>query len=68
MTSQWVLPLRAEFDGCVYDINGDFRDVLEIMAYLHTADRITLCMQECAERPARDEVFCKTAKQAFPHI
>jgi hypothetical protein len=38
------------------------------MAYLHTADRITLRMQECAERPARDEVFYKTAKQAFPHL
>ena len=34
MTSPWVLPRRAEFDGCVYDLNGDFRDVLEIMAYL----------------------------------
>ena len=34
MTSQWVLPLRAEFAGCGYDLNADFRDVLEILQYL----------------------------------
>ena len=34
MLSPWSLPVRAEFDGCGYDLNGDFRDVLEIMAYL----------------------------------
>ena len=31
---QWVLPRQAEFDGCVYTLNADFRDVLEIMEYL----------------------------------
>lgn len=53
---------------CGIYLPDELQSTREIMAYLHTADRITLCMQECAERPARDEVFCKTAKQAFPHI
>ena len=34
MLSPWSLPVRAEFDGCGYDLNGDFRDVLEVMQYL----------------------------------
>jgi hypothetical protein len=54
--------------GCGIYLPDELQSTREIMAYLHTADRITLRMQECAERPARDEVFCKTAKQAFPHL
>ena len=34
MLTGWELPLRAEFDGCGYDLNADYRDVLEVMVYL----------------------------------
>ena len=34
MLSGYQLPVRAEFGGCRYDLNADFRDVLEIMQYL----------------------------------
>lgn len=34
MLSGYQLPVRVEFDGCRYDLNADFRDVLEIMQYL----------------------------------
>ncbi len=34
MLSLWALPVRAVFDGCAYDLNADFRDVLEVMQYL----------------------------------
>ncbi len=34
MLKAWELPVQAEFAGCGYDLNADFRDVLEVMAYL----------------------------------
>ena len=34
MLSPWVLPVKARIGGREYDLNGDFRDVLEIMQYL----------------------------------
>lgn len=37
MLTAWALPVRAEFDGCGYDLNADYRDVLEVMVYLQDA-------------------------------
>ena len=34
----WKLPESVEFGGTVYELNTDFRDVLEILAYLDDPD------------------------------
>lgn len=31
----WTLPKKAEFDGHVYGLNTDYRDILEIIGYLN---------------------------------
>lgn len=35
----WKLPQTAEIGGIVYQLNTDFRDILEIMGYLDNPDR-----------------------------
>ena len=35
----WKLPQTAEFGGIVYQLNTDFRDILEIMGYLDDPDK-----------------------------
>lgn len=34
----WKLPESVEFGGTVYELNTDFRDILEIMGYLNDPD------------------------------
>ena len=34
MLSPWALPLQAQIGRKTYDLNADFRDVLEVMSYL----------------------------------
>ena len=34
MLSPWALPLQAQIGRKTYDLNADFRDVLEVMGYL----------------------------------
>lgn len=34
----WKLPESVEFGGTVYELNTDFRDILEIMGYLNDLD------------------------------
>ncbi len=38
MSSCWQLPERVEFDGKIYDIHCDFRDILEIFSYFSDPD------------------------------
>lgn len=37
--TQWQLPETAEIGGTVYNLNTDFRDIIEIMQYLDDPDR-----------------------------
>ena len=34
----WALPETAEIGGVIYDLNTDYRDILEIMGYLNDPD------------------------------
>ncbi len=38
MTSPWELPRKIALGGKDYEINGDFRDVLEIFSYFDDPD------------------------------
>lgn len=38
MRELWALPKAAVFDGRKYDLNPDYRDVLEIISYLQNRD------------------------------
>lgn len=57
----WILPESAEIGGTTYQLNTDFRDILEIMQYLQDPDRpeylrwqIALALFYEGEIPAED--------------
>lgn len=69
MLSSWTLPVKAEFDGCGYDVNADYRDVLEVMGCLQdTALPEFMRWQVALALFYRQELLPEHTRQAMEYL